>query len=64
MAQTRSFACELEAGDMTVFGVVRSIKRYETRAGTERVIIKTRTGIHSVKADCVLKVFTGRDAFA
>lgn len=63
MAQIRTFACELEAGDVTVFGVVRDTERYVSRAGAEKVTIRTRTGIHSVSADCVLKVFTGRDAF-
>jgi len=55
----RSYACELEPGDVTHFGTVDHIERFTIRGGQERVrVVFTNGDISSVKADSTFHTAT------
>lgn len=64
MAKVPTFNCELENGDMTMYGVVSRVERFVSRAGIEKVTVTVRDGSTvTLKADGVTMVRTGRDAY-
>jgi hypothetical protein len=65
MAKVPTFNCELEVGEVTMYGVVSKVERFVSRAGKEKVTLTVRSGeTFTLAADGVTMVRTGKDAYA